>query len=119
MWGVWLQAAVPLRQARRLALGVASAGRPEREAWWRKHAEATWGLDRALLRGARGPGGGPGGGRGRAAAGRAGGRGGRRGRGRGDPGPFPGGGRDGRNGKAAAPAPEPVDLSQAVQGRLF
>jgi hypothetical protein len=32
---------------------------------------------------------------------------------------VPGGGRDGRNGKAAAPAPEPVDLSRAVQGRLF
>jgi hypothetical protein len=29
-----------------------------------------------------------------------------------------GGGRDGRNGKAAVPAPEPVDLSRAVQGRL-
>ncbi len=52
MWGVWMQAATPLRQARRLALGVASAGRPEREAWWRKRAEATWGLDRAFLRGA-------------------------------------------------------------------
>jgi hypothetical protein len=32
---------------------------------------------------------------------------------------VPGGGRDGRNGKAAVPAPEPVDLSRAVQGRLF
>jgi hypothetical protein len=30
-----------------------------------------------------------------------------------------GGGRDGRNGKAAVPAPEPVDLTRAVQGRLF
>jgi hypothetical protein len=52
MWGVWLQVATPLRQAARLALGVASAGPPEREAWWRKHAEATWDLDRAFLRGA-------------------------------------------------------------------
>jgi hypothetical protein len=30
-----------------------------------------------------------------------------------------GGGRDGRNGKAAVPAPEPVDLSRAVQLSLF
>jgi hypothetical protein len=52
MWGVWLQTAAPLRQARRLALGAAIAGRPEREAWWRERAEATWGLDRAFVRGA-------------------------------------------------------------------
>jgi hypothetical protein len=30
-----------------------------------------------------------------------------------------GGGRDGRNGKAAVPAPEPVDLTRAVQLSLF